>query len=82
MLSYILNWDINTHTKLVTAYVCAEAGLLVTLQTRYFLLMGPAWVTSTFRPRGRETLGHVRKDFHNTGGLLVWPFGTEWSTAL
>ena len=35
-------WDINTHTKLDTAYICAEAGLLVTLQTRYFLLMGPA----------------------------------------
>ena len=34
-------------------YVCAEAGLLVTLQTRYFVLMGPACVTSTFRPEGQ-----------------------------
>lgn len=34
-------------------YVCAEAGLLVTLQTWYFVLMGPACVTSTFRPEGK-----------------------------
>jgi len=34
-------------------YVCAEAGLLVMLQTWYFVLMGPACVTSTFRPEGK-----------------------------
>ena len=31
-------------------YVWADAGLLVTLHTLYFLLTGPVWVTSTFRP--------------------------------
>lgn len=32
------------------SYVWWLAGLLVTLQTRYFRLIVPQWVTSTFRP--------------------------------
>ncbi len=35
-------------------YVCADAGLLVTLQTRYFLLIGPVCVTSTFNPENNQ----------------------------
>ena len=59
-LSQHRNLEYNPHTKHYTlplpspplplAHVCADAGLLVTLQILYLRLTGPACVTSTFSP--------------------------------
>lgn len=48
------------------SYVWWLAGLLVTLQTRYFRLIVPQWVTSTFRPvpnKKNEGYRNFRKIF-------------------
>lgn len=42
--------SISALTNTSFSYVWWLAGLLVTLQTRYFRLIVPQWVTSTFRP--------------------------------
>ena len=49
---------------IVVTYVWADAGLLVTLHTLYFLLTGPVCVTSTFSPmvsQKQHIIVHVQR---------------------